>query len=101
MIPSLKSDRQHRQCGASLQAANGIPIPTYGTRSLTLNLGLRRPYRWVFIVADVKYPILGADFLGHHGLIIDVKTPDPYRLFYKSHGQYYIHTPEYTQSYHN
>ena len=73
MIPSLKSDRQHRQCGASLQAANGIPIPTYGTRSLTLNLGLRRPYRWVFIVADVKYPILGADFLGHHGLIIDVK----------------------------
>ena len=28
VIPSLKSDRQHCQCGVSLQATNGVPIPT-------------------------------------------------------------------------
>lgn len=68
----VQSDRCHRQSGVDHQATNGVPIPTYGTRSLTLNLGLYR--LWVFTVADVKHPILGADFLGHHKLI---ETPDP------------------------
>uniref|UniRef100_A0A1X7SIA8 Reverse transcriptase domain-containing protein n=1 Tax=Amphimedon queenslandica TaxID=400682 RepID=A0A1X7SIA8_AMPQE len=72
VIPPLQSDRRHRQTGVNLQATNGIPIPTYNTRSLTLNLGLRRPYHWVFTVADVKHPILRADFLRHHSLIVDV-----------------------------
>ena len=39
-----------------------------------MNLGLRRLFRWIFIVADVHHPILGADFLGHHGLVVDVKN---------------------------
>ena len=57
-----------------LQAINNIPIPTYGTRSLTLNLGLRRIFHWAFILADVKRPILGADFLHHFSLDVDVKN---------------------------
>ena len=57
VIPSLKSDRQHRQCGVIFQAPNAVPIPTYDTQSFTLNLGLRRQYRWVFTVADIKHPI--------------------------------------------
>ena len=54
-------------------AADGTPIPTFGSRTLTLNLGLRRPYTWTFTVARVQQPIIGADFLRHHGLLVDLK----------------------------
>jgi hypothetical protein len=52
---------------------NNTPIATYGTRSLTLDLGLRRTFRWVFLVANVKNPILGADFLRHFSLLVDMR----------------------------
>lgn len=55
-----------------LYAANGTEIRTYGTKNLVLNLKLRRPYTWTFILADVKQPILGADFLNHHKLLVDI-----------------------------
>ncbi len=32
-------------------------------------LRLRRTFRWVFTVADVEKPILGADFLSHFNLV--------------------------------
>ena len=74
VVPPSKSERQHKQQGINLLAANGATITTYGLRSITVNLGLRRPYRWIFTVADVRRPILGADFLGHHGLLVDLKN---------------------------
>ncbi len=40
--------------------------------ALSLDLGLRRTFRWVFVIADVNQPILGADFLRHFGLAVDV-----------------------------
>ena len=43
----------------------------YGGRSLTLDLGLRRTFRWI-VIADVAMPIRGADFLRHFGLIVDM-----------------------------
>ncbi|GBO42739.1 Transposon Ty3-I Gag-Pol polyprotein [Araneus ventricosus] len=46
----------------------------YGTRNLSLNIGLRRIFPWSFIIADVSRPILGADFLTHYGIIIDLKS---------------------------
>lgn len=55
-----------------LFAANGSEIKTYGTKILTLNLKLRRPYKWTFIVADVKQPIIGADFIKYHKLLVDL-----------------------------
>ena len=70
VLPPTKLDKLRRQVGVDLQAANGSLIPTYGQRSLTLNLGLRRTLRWI---ADVKHPIIGADFLEHHGLIVDMR----------------------------
>ena len=54
-------------------AVNDIPINTYGQRSLTLNLGLRRSFPWIFIIADIQKPILGADFLRHFGLLVDMQ----------------------------
>lgn len=55
-------------------AANGTPIATYGTATLILNLGLRRDFTWRFLIAEVSKPIIGADFLSHYGLLIDLKS---------------------------
>ena len=49
-----------------------LPIATFGKRSLTLDLHLRRSLPWEFIIADVRNPILGADFLSHISLLVDV-----------------------------
>jgi hypothetical protein len=48
-----------------LSAANGTQITTYGTHMMALKLGLRRDFRWRFLVVDVYKPIRGADFLSH------------------------------------
>ena len=56
----------------TLQAVNGTRIPTYGERSLSLDLGLRRTCRWIFTIADVSTPIIGADFLHHFNFLVDV-----------------------------
>ncbi len=59
-----------RSMHSYLQAMNDTNITTYGIRSLTLDLGLRRSFRWTFIIANVKQPILGADFLR---LLVDIR----------------------------
>ena len=51
---------------------NKTSVTTYGDKSLTLDFGLRRIYRWIFTVADITFPILGADFLAFHDLTVDV-----------------------------
>ena len=38
-----------------------------------LGLGLRRAFRWLFIVEAVSFPILGADFLHHFNLSVDLR----------------------------
>ncbi|BHF70385.1 hypothetical protein SprV_0301343500 [Sparganum proliferum] len=55
-------------------AANNSSIPTFGQRSITLDLGLRRIFRWVFIIADVSVGLIGADFLAHFNLLVDLKN---------------------------
>ena len=72
VIPPTVTDRRRSPDALSLTAVNNTSIRTYGQRSLTLNLGLRRSLPWIFIIADVQKPILGADFLRHYGLIIDL-----------------------------
>ena len=67
VIPPSRTERKHQ-----LQAVNNIAIATYGRHSLTLDLGLRLTFRSVFVVANVKNPILGADFLQHYCLLVDV-----------------------------
>ena len=57
-----------------LFAVNNTQIATYGSVRLTLNLNLRRDFAWNFIIADIQTPILGADFLQHFGLLIDVRN---------------------------
>ncbi|XP_076394273.1 uncharacterized protein LOC143265517 [Megachile rotundata] len=57
-----------------LFAANGTEINTYRTKILILDLGLRRPFKWEFIVTQVKNPILGADFPKHYSLLVDIRN---------------------------
>ena len=72
VLPPTHTDRLRKQEGFTLSAVNGTAIAIYGTRSLTLNLGLRRTFRWIFIIADIHKPLLGADFLHHFGLLVDI-----------------------------
>ena len=55
-----------------LQAANGTPILSYGKRTITFTVGGTR-YSWPFIIAKVTSPLVGADFLRHSGLLVDVR----------------------------
>ena len=73
VVPPSRAECKNRTEQSGLQAVNNSPIATYGKRSLTLDLGLRCTFRWVFIVAEVTNPILGADFLRNYNLLIDVK----------------------------
>ena len=73
VIPPTPADRRRSPDPRTLIAVNNSPINTYSQRSLTLNLGLRRSLPWIFIIADVQKPILGADFLSHYGLTVDMR----------------------------
>ena len=55
-------------------AANNTTINTYGTSKRVVDVGLKRDYTWTFIVADVKQPIIGADFLIHYSLLVDLRS---------------------------
>ncbi|CAH2101294.1 unnamed protein product [Euphydryas editha] len=57
-----------------LFAANGTTISTFGWLHLELNLGLRRAYKWRFIVAEVSKSIIGADFLIFYNLLVDMRN---------------------------
>eukprot|EP00795_Rhopilema_esculentum_P007425 gene7425-biopygen8703 len=86
----------------TFQAVNKSPIRTFGEKSLTIDLGLRRTYRWIFIIAEIPFPILGADFLAHFGLKVDVKnrkltdTTSPYQALLQKYPD--IARPSYNES---
>ncbi|GFX12472.1 retrovirus-related Pol polyprotein from transposon opus [Trichonephila clavipes] len=73
VIPPSPTMNKSPQSNFSLFAANNTKIPAYGMVRKELNLGLRRPFIWTFIIADVSSPVIGADFLKHFNLLIDLK----------------------------
>ncbi|GFU51435.1 transposon Ty3-G gap-Pol polyprotein [Trichonephila clavipes] len=73
VIPPSSTINKPPQSNFSLFAANNTKIPAYGMVRKELNLGLRRPFIWTFIIADVSSPIIRADFLKHFNLLIDLK----------------------------
>lgn len=74
VIPPNSREKGNTPGLFKLFAANGTQIKTFGSKTITLNLGLRRPIRWVFVIADVQSPIIGSDLLKKHDLLIDVKN---------------------------
>ncbi|GBN54905.1 Transposon Ty3-I Gag-Pol polyprotein [Araneus ventricosus] len=59
--------------GTPLFAANGSHIKTFGSKLLSLDLGLQRKLQWPFVISDITKPIIGADFLQQFGLLVDLK----------------------------
>lgn len=72
ILPAQHSDRKATPV-SFLQAVNGTRIPVFSSRSVMLNLGLRRALHWIFLVADVRRAVIGADFLHNHGFLVDVQ----------------------------
>lgn len=73
VIPATDKEKLRLSPEFSLFAANATKVNAYGTRRLNLNLGLRREFNWVFIIADVTVPIIGADFFNHTGILVDIQ----------------------------
>lgn len=73
IVPASTLDILANGVGPPLEAANGSPIRTYGTRHIELCFGGQR-FTWDFITAKVAVPLLGADFLCAYGLLVDVKN---------------------------
>ena len=65
---------RRKKADYDLYAANGSIIPTCGSETLNLNLGLRRAFTWRFVVADVTKPIIGVDFLHHFALLVNIRN---------------------------
>lgn len=70
--PTSKERRSGECCVYKLFAANSTEIRTYGTKTLDVDLSLRRNFRWTFVLANVSQPIIGADFLAHYNLLVDI-----------------------------
>nr|VZI36718.1 unnamed protein product [Spirometra erinaceieuropaei] len=71
VIPPTSANRRFPSPGLYLQAANCSAIPIFARLSLNLNIGLRRSFTWVFVIADVPHKILCSGFLGEFGLHVD------------------------------
>ena len=54
-----------------LTAANGSTIKSHGTKDIQICIN-GRSYPWTFRLAQVTQPLLGADFLAHHHLLVDI-----------------------------
>ena len=53
--------------------ADNTTIKTYGTCKRVVDVGLKRDYAWTYIVADIKQPTLGYNFLIHYSLLVDLQ----------------------------
>ncbi|BHF68255.1 hypothetical protein SprV_0301128800 [Sparganum proliferum] len=73
VIPPKPADLRCSIPALFLQAVNTSLITTFGTCSLSLVIGLRRLFTWVFVVADITCAILCADFLSAFDLLVDCR----------------------------
>jgi hypothetical protein len=60
-----------RPSGPALHTANNMRIRCWGCRTAEVYIS-GTVFSWDFLLADVRFPILGIDFLRHHQLVVDV-----------------------------
>ena len=72
VFPATRMDRNSHFQRTKLTAANVSNICTYGERTISLIFS-KRHFRWTFTIAQVSQPLLGADFLMAHSLLVDIK----------------------------
>jgi hypothetical protein len=63
-----------KQSGPPLTGADGLHIPCWGERPLSLVFHGRR-FEWPFLPAKVQFPIIGVDFLRHFKLLDPCSQP--------------------------
>ena len=71
VFPASPTDRQHCSTTQPLAAANDSRIATWSQRNIIVHLG-SRSFTQSFHIADVRQPILGADFLVSNNLAVDL-----------------------------
>jgi hypothetical protein len=54
-----------------LRGPSGQPIACWGKRCISVSFS-GRPFERTFLLVEVRFPLLGADFLHHHGLVVDL-----------------------------
>ncbi len=59
-----------KQSSPRLTGADGLHIPCWGERRLSLTFH-GRLFVWPFLLAKVQFPIIGVDFLRHFKLLVD------------------------------
>ena len=74
VLPKYCANRTSDADCLPLVAANNTTINTYGTSKRVVDVGLKCDYTWTFLVADIKQPIIGADFLIHYSLLVDLRS---------------------------
>ena len=72
VFPACGRETHSAKADIKLEAANGSAIDAFGKKTLILSSSGRK-FNWEFIVASVTQPILGADFLCAHGLMVDIQ----------------------------
>ena len=73
VVPATEQERQKAPLEKELVAANGSRIRCYGEKKVRFHIGART-YAWNFLVADVKRALIGADFLTHSSLMVDLRN---------------------------
>ena len=71
VVPASEQERQGAPLQKELVTANGSRIRCYGEKKLRLQVS-PRTFEWNFLVADVMRPLIGADFLTHSSLLVDL-----------------------------
>ena len=74
VLPKFCANRTTDTTSLPLVGANNTTITTYGTSKRIVDVGLKREYAWTFMIADIKQPIMVADFLLHYSLLVDLKS---------------------------
>ena len=72
VFPATPVQLRGSASGPSLVAANGSAIRTFGQCRTVFSFE-HRSFSWFFTIADVPHPLLGADFLCEHNLLLDMK----------------------------
>ena len=72
-VQPIADNKKSKTFQRTLKAANGAPIPTFGNRSITIEIGNKK-FRWTFVVAEVLNNILGIDFTKHFSLSLDFEN---------------------------
>ena len=70
-IPATRGDKSGKSAKSNLVSGSGKPIRSFGTRIVSFSIGSQK-YKWPFVTAEVERPLLGADFLRHTGILVDV-----------------------------